>query len=680
MRANQLHGIFYQRGLVFLLAVLVLLMVGFASVLLFIGGNAALTGQRLKRETTDIARLKVVRDALIGYAVGAYGGGSRPGQLPRPDTLEGSPAVGSYDGKENLGCLDSTKLNGLPPLSGTSAKSPNLRCVGRTPWRELGLQPETLDENDPLGSIVWYAVSANLADPNFCLERLNSGTIALAHDATAPFVCRNAAPPFPWLKVCSESGRVLKDRVAFVLMLPGKPITTHGRMQQRSQNIKPQPGDFLDAIPLPSGWPSIPAADRCSTYDNAGLTNEFVIATQSETFNDILVYVTVDELAAEIERRIAFEVRASIDSFVNLRGAFPWLAPLADPTLSASYVPLPGKLALAGLVPFYTTNPSNDFFTELGWTISAPPGSVSSSGASLVTPASCTINGATQFCRLRSSTGGSIPNSVTIPDVEAYFTLDINVPTAQCRWTADKDNRAKCSYLFSPLLTIPQTYQLETGISATGPWTSCGVFAGNNIKTLKVEFDFLARPEPPAFNPAFTPATLTSVMQREVRNNSTSLSNVIELVENFSPSSSNTICGTTSLTGDLPLVGRRYSIGLGAIAVRKIRVYPALPEWYFAEQWYQYIYAALSPDVTPNLGKTSCNKAGTNCLISEGTKGLEAVVIAIGKPLAGQSRTSSFPENFLEGKNKDGGTTKVFASSIEPRSETYVDFVAPLVR
>ncbi len=680
MRTNRSRRIFRQRGIVFLLAVLVLLVAGLASLFLFAAGNTIVTAQRLKSETTDIARLRTVKDALIGYAIGAYGGGSRPGQLPPPDTLEGAPAVGNYDGNGNPGCLDGTKLNGLPPLNDSSAKSRNLRCIGRIPWRTLGLQPEALDENDPLGSMMWYAVSANLADPNFCLERLNSGTISLAHDVVAPFACPNAAPPFPWLKVCSELGRVINDRVAFVLMLPGKPIATQGRAQQRALNVKPQPSDFLDAIALPPGWSSIPPADRCSTYDNAGLTNEFVIATQSDFFNDRLVYVTVDELAAEIERRVAFEVRASIDSFVNLRGAFPWLAPLADPTLASSYVPLSPNLTLAGLVPFYTTHSSNDFLTELGWTISAPSGSVSSSGASLASPVSCTINGTAQFCRLRSSTGGSISNSVTVPQVEAYFTFDISAPDAKCKWTADKDSRVKCSYSSNPLPAVPQTYQLETGMSATGPWTSCGTFAGSNVRTLKADFDFLARPDSPSINPAFTQATPSSVMQREVRNNSVGLSNMIELTENFSPLSSTTTCGVTSLNGALPIVGRRFSAGVGAIAVRKIRVYPALPEWYFSEQWNQYIYAALSLDVAPGSGKTSCDKGGTNCLTSDGIAGLDAVVVALGKPLAGQNRSLPAPNNFLEGKNVNGATTKAFASSTEPRTANYVDFVAPMVR
>jgi hypothetical protein len=662
---------------VFLLAVLVLLMVGLASLFLLAGGNAALTEQRLKRETTDIARLKVVKDALIGYAVGAFGGGSRPGQLALPDTLEGAPAVGSYDGNENPGCLDGTKLNGLPPLNGTLAKSPNLRCLGRIPWRKMGLQPETSDETDPLGSMVWYAVSANLADPNFCLERLNSGTLALAHDVIAPFACPKAAPPFPWLKVCSESGRVLKDRVAFVLMLPGRPIATQGRTQQRSQNIKPQPGDFLDAIPLPSGWSSIPPADRCSTYDNAGLTNEFVIATQSDSFNDNLVYVTVDELAAEIERRVAFEVRKSIQSFVFERNVFPWLAPLADPTVSTSYIAVPGSTGRVGLIPYHTTHPDHEFLTELGWTLSSAVTSAAS-----VAPGSfgCDINGIPQFCRLRSALNTVVSNSVTALDVQMNLSSQVTTPSALCKWTAGKDNHVKCNYSIEsarPPITPP--YRLETRLVASGPWTTCGDISGTVMRKLNVIFDFVALPTPPTANPVYAPATATEVLQREVRNNSIVADNVVEVVDSFTTPNPTT-CGVTSFRGASIPVGRGKSTGPGNIAVGKVRVYPALPEWYFAEQWNQYIYAALSADVTPGSGRISCDKSGTNCLSAGDALGVDAVIIAIGKPLLGQNRTLPAPENFVEGKNKDGATTKAFASSIEPRSETYIDFVAPLVR
>ncbi len=674
MKRIHIHGMRRQRGLAFLLAVLALILIGGATLFLSIGGDAVITEQRLRRENADIARLKVVKDALIGFAIGTYGGGARPGQLPLPDTLEDAPAVGSYDGNSNPGCLDGSKLNGLPPLKNSAAKSPNLRCIGRVPWRMLGLEPVTLEENDPSGLMVWYAVSANLADPNLCLERLNSGSIALSHDSTATFACPNPKPPFPWLKVCSESGRVLSSNVAFVLILPGASIATQGRTQERSPS-KPQPSDFLDAIPLPTGWGAIPPAERCSTYDNAGLTNEFVIASQSDTFNDRLIYITTDELAAELERRVAFETRKSVNSFATLNGAFPWLAELADPTLPASFVPVAGTLKLSGLVPFYTTHTDNEFASEIGWTLTS---AVSAPTAS-TTPSffTCKVAGITQSCRVRTALGAAIPNSVTALDVQSYASTDVDVPTALCKWKVEQESRVSCTYAVDKSQSAPM-YQVESRASGSAPWLACGSISGNTIRRLNMTFDFKASQSPP-INPTYRPATTTSVLQRDVRNNSTSADNMIEIVDSFI--SVLPTCGDVNFLAASPLItGRGKSTGLGDITVRKIRVYPAMPEWYFSEQWYQYVYAALSPDVAPQLGKTKCDESGPNCLAAGASTGVTAVVIAVGKPLIGQDRTSPSPNNFLEGKNKDGATTKAFASSTETRADSYVDFVAPLVR
>ena len=154
-------------GFVLLLIVLGLLAVGAVAVLVSIGGGK--TGSlKIASGATADQRLLVARDALLGYATGNIADSGRPGQLPTPDNLQD----GNYDGNtNNLNCLDGTAANGLPALSGDNA---NLRCLGKLPWKTLGISSDGVDEYDSTGIIPWYAVSANLAARDRKSTRLNS--------------------------------------------------------------------------------------------------------------------------------------------------------------------------------------------------------------------------------------------------------------------------------------------------------------------------------------------------------------------------------------------------------------------------------------------------------------------------------------------------------------------------
>ncbi|MFM7460614.1 MAG: hypothetical protein ACKO15_07245, partial [Burkholderiales bacterium] len=273
-----------QSGVILLLIVLGILGLGAGMLLLTI--NTANTERSQRKFVSGSQALMAGKQALIGYAIGSLTGtGARPGWLPLPDTLANT----NYNGKSEVGsCLDGGATNGMPALSGGGAKVAALRCLGKLPWNTLGLSIDAASEQDLLGLVPWYAVSPNLADPNAgsdqCMTVLNPTTAM----ATAPgtFVCdTTTTPAWPWLKVCDDTGRILSDRVAAVLILPGEAIKTTGRTQLRTNaatganpNGYGYPADFLDAVPTPAGWASIPVAQRCTTFDNAALSGEFIAA------------------------------------------------------------------------------------------------------------------------------------------------------------------------------------------------------------------------------------------------------------------------------------------------------------------------------------------------------------------------------------------------------------------
>ncbi|MBC7622550.1 MAG: hypothetical protein H7232_04100, partial [Aeromicrobium sp.] len=309
-----------QSGVILLLIVLAILGLGAGMLLLTI--NTANTERSQRKYVSGAETLIAGKQALIGAAIGSLtGSGARPGWLPLPDTLANT----NYNGKSEVGsCLNGGAANGMPALSGLGARVAALRCLGKLPWNDLGLSIDGASEQDLLGVVPWYAVSPNLADPNAgsaqCMTVLNPTTAALT---PAAFACpTTTTPAWPWLKVCDNTGRIISDRVAIVLILAGAAIQTTGRTQLRTNaatGANPSgygyPGDFLDAVPTPAGWAALPVAQRCTTFDNAALSGEFIIADASSVFNDQLVYVTVDEVMAEAEKRVALEVSESLKTF-----------------------------------------------------------------------------------------------------------------------------------------------------------------------------------------------------------------------------------------------------------------------------------------------------------------------------------------------------------------------------
>lgn len=275
----------------------------------------------------------------------------RPAALElRPDGTQGS----NYDGETEGGCFNYS-LSSAPtpytPLTSSAANMPDVRCIGRLPWKSLGMSISAPSENDPTGFMPWFAFSRNLIDPNTKInsELLNINT--------------------RWLKVYNMNGTLRSDRVAFVVIIPGPPLS--GQSRPTSPPLG-DPAQYLDSISIPEGC--IGAA-CLSVFKNYDLTEKFItgeerrwmddpanpgkqIEDPTYQFNDKVLFVTIDDLMPLIEKRIAREVKACLDDYanalINVNHKYPWPAlvsdasafdPPIDPGRAGAYDVLFGRLS-----------------------------------------------------------------------------------------------------------------------------------------------------------------------------------------------------------------------------------------------------------------------------------------------------------------------------------------------
>jgi hypothetical protein len=278
------------------------------------------SGVKNERNKNSALILSKAKTALIGYAIGVIGSGQRPGDLILPDSFAISEGSGDYDGTADSGCLNVSTSNGLPLINSDK----NMRCLGRLPWKDLGLSISGISENDVNGIMPWYAVSGNLIDTT-CLKVLNSDTLNLVNNPLAPLDCSGITLPYPWLTVRDSNGNVISDRVAAVIFIPN---------MARGVQSRPSPAlglvsQYLDTLIVPVGCavPCLPA-----TYNNADMDNDFILASEgmpsaaANNFNDQLVFITIEELMAAVEKRVAAEARKQLLAFKVTNGVFPFAA------------------------------------------------------------------------------------------------------------------------------------------------------------------------------------------------------------------------------------------------------------------------------------------------------------------------------------------------------------------
>ncbi len=247
-------------------------------------GAATLLVTQLNRFSGSLARdqrtmlaLADAKAALIGWAASHP---QRPGLLPFPD--QNSDA--NYDG--NSECPSPVNLSHL------TGRLPGLAYPCTDPRAGLGVEP--LDGySEPL----WYSVSSNLI-----------------YDGSYPVINSELRDkPNNWITVRDGSGAVLSDKVAAVIIAPGKPLGGQSRA-----GAAPAIGNYLDS-----------AIAVAATYSNSDLDLDFIAAQPNSSFNDRLIYITIDELLNQVERVIVRRVRLCLAAYAGVSGGkYPWAAQL----------------------------------------------------------------------------------------------------------------------------------------------------------------------------------------------------------------------------------------------------------------------------------------------------------------------------------------------------------------
>ena len=543
-----------QNGIGLLLTFVVLILLASYAFLSYLSSNTI----KFDRGRQVAVILSTAKDALIAYSVtSAAGSSQRPGDMPAPDGFAATETPKNYDGDTDTGCFDATQAGGLPMVLNNA----NARCIGRLPWRTLAMPYSGPSENDPTGVMPWYAVSANLAQPG-CVNYLNSDVLKLSYSG---FVCPGAGVPptslpYPWLTVRDAKGNVLSDRVAFVVILPGPAI--NGQARPGPPNLGGA-NQYLDSVTINTtsvGCPTPPCV-----FNNADFDNDFIAGEQSETFNDRLDFVTIDELMAKVEARVGQEIKAALQRFsLNYSPAtkvnYPWLAPFANPDVASNFKSVPG--VRVGLLPTHAVGKA--FSTDFTWSVA----------------------------------NGTIVQGGTVTRNMVRNTTNLSVTDGTCTWTSAGEKSVDCKGTIlspNPLLPPGVTSRL---VEITYPTT------GNYTVTR-------------------TPATVTTIANRRVARAVGSLSTCLA-----TPNSCVTVTDfqDADLTDDSAIpdptpptqIGRGYITGgNGVLTVSQIRVYPDLPSWYVDNHWNQLVLGAVSEAFAPGGNGTACAATpGNRCLTS----------------------------------------------------------------
>jgi hypothetical protein len=256
--SNDQHGL----ALVIFIVVLVLAALG------FVANGLSSRVAKLERNKTSVAALAKAKEALIAYAV-LYSDthpDNVPGYLPCPDT-------------------------GSPEGSGASCGSKNVSLLRRLPWRELGI--EAL--RDSSGECLWYAVAGTFKNfPQTDLMNWNTnGLIEVVADDGAKLL----------------AGTKLENRAVAAVIAPGPAIGTQNRAKAVSANECG--GNYVASNYLETSKGVNNAL--LSTVANA--LSKLIAGTESETFNDKIIYITPDEIFEPIRKRK--DVRARLESLAG---------------------------------------------------------------------------------------------------------------------------------------------------------------------------------------------------------------------------------------------------------------------------------------------------------------------------------------------------------------------------
>ncbi|MDO9204778.1 hypothetical protein [Methylotenera sp.] len=349
--SSQANSRLRQGGAVLILMAFILGLGAAAYLLKAYNADAA----KAKQDEKTYQALGAAKQALLAWAVSHP---NTPGLMPYPDRN----GDGNYDGNSDCytGVFQYGFLLGQLPTVGQTNP-----CV--TPQTGLGG-----DWRDSQGNRLWYAVSRNLVHDYEHSESpvINPGMNNPPH-AVTPYLRQGGIQSYPWLKVLDRNGNLVSDRVAAVILAPGSPIGGQNRSA-----FAPNASEYLDSF-----------QKGAAIYNNrayATADEDFVIGEDSSNvpasdltfvqpyqFNDKLVYITIDELMATIEKRVGREVGTQLKDYYVASNAiianrfYPYAAIMGG---NKNYSCVVGKLA--GALPVAASHSSSCSYTGISATSS----------------------------------------------------------------------------------------------------------------------------------------------------------------------------------------------------------------------------------------------------------------------------------------------------------------------
>ena len=336
--------------------------------------TSALQSQQDEKTFRTLSEAKA---ALIAWSVSHK---KTPGQMPWPDRN----GDGNYDGSSD--CVTtafqySYLLGQLPSVPTTSpCIDTNNGLVVYTGFSTYpGLGKAFLDAQ---GNRLWYAVSRNLVrDYKTSTDPIiNPGIIN--------------SPNYNWLQVLDRNGNTLSNRVAAVIIAPGQSIGGQDRT-----GAAPNASEYLDSFNI-----------GAAVYSNRGYATDdedFIMGEDSRNisvndptyqhpyyFNDKLVYITIDELMAALEKRVAAETRAALKAYKASTTYYPYAAIMGG---SKNYSCIVGQLA--GALPTAVPHSSSCSYTSVTTSISNSSCSFNDISSVKFTRSSSTFSTATGACQ-----------------------------------------------------------------------------------------------------------------------------------------------------------------------------------------------------------------------------------------------------------------------------------------
>lgn len=267
--------------------------------------TARLKAEREERTSRVLAEAKT---ALMAWSVTHP---EFPGVMPYPDRGNEGYDDGGSDCFSSNRNFNRAFLIGMLPI--VDSRDTNCKASLRK-GVSTKLQLASADMRGKYGGRLWYAVSRNLvhnyafapsdldadAYPN-AAPIINAGMLLAADFHDPPYWRRKSeldnvigTTPYPWLKVIDGNGQLISNRVAAVIMAAGLPVAG----QSRSANA-PDTVAYLDSMQI--------NGVMHSNADYQVDDEDFIQAPATTTFNDRLVYITIDELMAAVETRVARE-------------------------------------------------------------------------------------------------------------------------------------------------------------------------------------------------------------------------------------------------------------------------------------------------------------------------------------------------------------------------------------